>query len=201
VRGLLGAHHVVGIRLVGHAERDTQVGVRAEVVLDDTGRSLGRHDQVDAQRSSALGDVDDAVHEFGHLAHERRELVDHEHERGRTVGISAFLQFEQILGLLAVQQVLAVAQLGAQARERATHEVRAQVGDEPDAVRQVDAVRERGTALVVDEQEGHAVGTVLGSHPEHPGLEELRFAGTGRAAHECVRPLGAQVEVHRVDSS
>ena len=59
----------------------------------------------------------------------------------------------EVLGLLAVQDVLAVAQLGAQATQRPTNEVRAEVGDEPDAVRQVDAVGECRTALVVDEQE------------------------------------------------
>ena len=189
---------VLRVGLVGHAQRDAQVGVRAQVVLDHAGGPLRRHDEVDAERAAALGDVDDAVDELGHLAGERRELVDHEHERRRRLGIAALLELEQVLGLLAVEEVLAVVQLGAQARERAAHEVRAQVGDEADAVRQLDAVGERRAALVVDEQERDAVGAVRGRHAEHPRLQELRLAGAGRAADERVRALRAQVERHRV---
>ena len=76
-------------RLVRHAQRDAQVGVGAQVVLDDARRALRRHDQVDAERPAALGDVDDAVDELGHLARERGELVDDEHERRRGVGVAA----------------------------------------------------------------------------------------------------------------
>ena len=116
---------------------------------------------------------------------------------GGRLGVAALLELEQVLGLLAVEQVLAVAQLGAQAGERAAHEVRAEVGDQADAVRQGHAVGEGGAALVVDEEEGDAVGAVLGRHAEHPGLQELALARAGGAADERVRSLGAQVEVHR----
>ena len=120
---------------------------------------------------------------------------------GGALRVAALLELEQVLGLLAVEQVLAVVQLGAQARQRAAHEVRAQVGDEADAVRQVDAVGERRAALVVDEEERDAVGAVLGRHAEHPRLQELALAGAGRAADEGVRALRAQVERHRVGAA
>ena len=55
---------------------------------------------------------------------------------------------------------LAAAQLGVQRDERALREVAVEVGDEPDRVRQRDAVLERGAALVVDEQEREPVGRV-----------------------------------------
>ena len=64
-------------------------------------------------------------------------------------------------------------------------------------MRQVDAVGEGGAALVVDEEERHPVGAVGGRHAEHPGLQELRLSGTGRAADEGVRALRAQVEMER----
>ena len=132
---------------------------------------------------------------------QRGELVDHEDEGRRALRILTLLELEQVLGLLAVEQVLAVLQFGSQAGQRAAHQVRAEVGHEPDAVRQLDAVRERGAALVVDEEERHAVGTVRRCHAEHPRLEELRLARAGGAADEGVRPLRAQVEDHRVARS
>ena len=46
-------------------QRDPQVGVGAQVVLDHAGRALGGQDQVQAERAAALGDIDDAVDEFG----------------------------------------------------------------------------------------------------------------------------------------
>ena len=119
-----------------------------------------------------------------------------EHERRRGVGVAALLELEQVLRALAVQELLAVVQLGAQARQRAPHEVRGEVGDEADGVRELDAVGERRAALVVDEQERDAVGAVLGGHAEHPRLQELALARAGRAADERVRSLRAQVEVH-----
>ncbi len=82
------ADDVVRVGLIRHAQRDPEVGVRPQVVLDDARRALRRHDQVDAERPAALGDVDDAVDELGHLARERRELVDDEHEGRRGLGVA-----------------------------------------------------------------------------------------------------------------
>ena len=59
------------------------------------------------------------------------------------------------------------------------------------------AVGERGSALVVDEQERDAIGAVGAGHAEHPRLQELGLSGAGRAADERVRALTAQVERHR----
>ena len=120
---------------------------------------------------------------------------------GGVSGSLALLELEQVLGLLAVEQVLAVVQLGAQARQRAPHEVRAEVGDEADGVRQLDAVGERRAALVVDEQERDPIGAVLRGHAEHPRLQELGLARAGGAADEGVRALRAQVERHRVGAA
>ena len=195
------ADDVTRVGLVRHPQRDPEVGVGPEVVLDDAGRPLRRHDQVDAEGPAALGDVDDAVDELRHLARERRELVDDEHEGRRGLGVAALLQLEEVLRLLAVEEVLAMVQLGSEARERTPHEVRAEVGHEADAVRELDAVGERRPALVVDEEERDPVGAVLRRHPEHPGLEELGLAGAGRSADEGVRPLRAEVERHRVGAA
>ena len=115
---------------------------------------------------------------------------------GGASGSPRFSSSRRSFAPLRCSSVLAVVQLGAQAGERAAHEVRGEVGDEADGVRQLDAVGEGRAALVVDEEEGHPVGAVLGGHAEHPGLEELALARAGRAADERVRALRAQVEVH-----
>src|SRR5690606_34787277 len=73
-----------------------------------------------------------------------------------------------------------------------------EVGHQADAVRQFDTIGEGGSALVVHEQERHAVRTVRRGNTEYPGLKELRLSGTGRAPDERVRPLGPQIEGHRV---
>src|SRR5699024_8272820 len=128
---------VTGVCLVGHPQRDAQVRVRAQVVLDHPGRTLGGHDQVDAQGTATLGDVDHAVDELRHLTCQRGELVDHQHQRGRALRVLPLLQLQQVLGLLPVEQVLPVVQLGPQAGQRTAYQVRAQVGDQAHAVRQV----------------------------------------------------------------
>ena len=58
------------------------------------------------------------------------------------------------------QDVLAAGQLGGQRGQRPLDQVRVQVGDHADRVRQPDAVLERAAALVVDEHERHRVRAV-----------------------------------------
>ena len=125
------------------------------------------------------------------------ELVDDDDERRRGVDLAAALELDEVLGLVPGEQVLAVVQLGRERRERAAHEVRRQVGDEADGVRQLDAVAEGGAALVVDEQERDPVRRVRGGHAEDPRLQELGLAGAGRAADEGVRAVGAEVDRER----
>jgi hypothetical protein len=111
------------------------------------------------------------------------------------------LELEQVLGLLGVEDQLAVVELRVERGQRPPHEVGAEVGDQPDAVRQVDAVGERRAALVVDEQERDARWAVHRGHAEHPALEELALAGARGTADERVRALGAQIEVQRAACS
>ena len=78
-----------------------------------------------------------------------------------------------ILSSSVVEQVLAVAQLGPQRGQRPAHHGRGQVGDDPHRMRQVRAPGEGRPALVVDEEEGDAVGRQRLGHAQDPGLEEL----------------------------
>ena len=180
--------------LVGHPQGDAQVRVRPQVVLDDAGRALGREDEVQPERAATLGDVDDPVDELGDLLGQGGELVHHDHQGGGCLRVADALEREQVLGLLAVEEVLATTQLRAERGQRPPHQVRREVGHETHRVREVHAVREGRAALVVDEEEGDPVRAVGRGHPEHPRLEELALARTRRAADEGVRTLRAQVE-------
>ena len=144
--------------------------------------------------AAALGDVDHAVDELGDLLDQRGELVDHDDQARRGGDLAAALELDQVLGLVLGEDVLAVLELGRQRRERPPDQVRRQVGDQADGVRQVDAVAERRAALVVDEQEGEPLRGVGHGHAEDPGLQQLGLAGAGGAADEGVRPVGPQVD-------
>ena len=102
---------ILGIIGVSHAQGDAQVCVRTKVVLDDARRALGRQDEVQAEGTSSLGDVDDAVDELGNLVHERRELVDDNNERWGAVGIAALLEGDEVFCSFFVEKALAVVQL------------------------------------------------------------------------------------------
>ena len=134
---------------------------------------MGRHNQMDAERTSALCNIDHAVNKLRHFARESRKLVDHEHKRRWSIGIAALLQLQQILGFLAIEQVFAVMQLSPQARQCTAHQVGAQVSDEANAVRQRDTIGESRAALVVNKEEGHTVRAIFRCHAQHPGLQEL----------------------------
>jgi len=108
------AEHVHAVVLVGHPQSQSQVGVGAQVVLDDPGRALCRQDQVQPQGSTSLGDVDDALDEARNLLNQRRELVDDDDQARRDVDLAAPLELHEVLGPVLRQQALAVTQLGRQ---------------------------------------------------------------------------------------
>ena len=113
---------------------------------------------------------------------------------GGVSGSPRLLQLEQVLDLLAGEQLLAVGELGAERDQRPPDQVRAEVGDQTHGVRQVDAVPERRAALVVDQQERDPLRAVRGGHGQDPGLQELALAGACGAAEQRVRPVHPQVQ-------
>ena len=153
---------------------------------------------MDAERASALGDVDHAVDELGDLLYERRELVDDDQQSGHRLRVRVAVEVGDVLGVVAPEDVLAMAQLGAQRLERAADEMLVEVGDEADAVRQLGAALEGGATLVVDEQERHPPRAVRRRERQYPRLQELALARSGRATDERVRPVHVQVERERV---
>ena len=102
------------------------------------------------------------VTKSGQLGDECRELVDHDHQSGhrRVVGAARGQVVLDVLRARARELVLAAAQLRGEALQRARGQVRVEVGDHADRVRQRAAVLERRAALVVDQDERHLVGPV-----------------------------------------
>ena len=149
------------------------------------------------EAAAAQGDVDDAVDELGDLLGQGGELVDDDEQARRRVRMALALHLHEVLGVGLLEQQLAVVQLGVQRDQRPAHLVAVEVGDHAHRVRQVDALLERGAALVVDEQERHPLRAVHRGQPDDQRLQELGLAGAGRAGDEGVRPVLAQVEDER----
>ncbi len=63
------AQDVGAVAFVGHAQRDAQVRIRPQVVFDDACRPLRGEYEVQAQRTTALRDVDHTVDELRHFLH------------------------------------------------------------------------------------------------------------------------------------
>ena len=153
---------------------------------------------MDAERPPPLGDVDQAAHEVRQLAGQRGELVDHDRQprnrRERRLPCAQVEVVGQILRACRRQQVFAPPQLGPERLERAFDQMRVEVGHHADGVRQVDAVLERGAALVVDEHEVHLVGPIGHREGGHEGLQQFALARAGRAGDQRVRPVDAEVD-------
>ena len=150
-----------------------------------------------AEAATALRDVDDAVDELRHLVDERRELVDHDHERWRSRLGLACLELGQVLRAPLAVQRLAALELRVQRDERALSEVLVEVGDEPDGVRQVDALLERRAALVVDQQEVQAARRMRERERCDEGLQELALPRAGRPGDEAVWPVAPKIDLEQ----
>ncbi len=198
VTGVGGVDDVGRLTGVGHAQGDPEVGVGADLGRHDTARPLRGQQQVDAEGAAPLGDVDETRHEVGQIAHHGRELVDDDEQswHGRVRGVPAhqILIVLDVLGVGGGEDVLAPLQLRAQRLQGALDQVRVEVGDHADGVREFDAVLEGGTALVVDEDERHVLGRVGDGQRRHDGLEQFRLTRTGRTGDQSVRAVAPQVD-------
>ena len=196
VRRGAGLHHVLGVALVGHPQRDAQVRVRLDLRRDHARRPLGGQDQVHPQGPAPAGDVHQAGDEVGELGHQGGELVDDEHEAGH--GLVARPQRRRVvldvLGVGAGEQALPAPQLRPQRLQRPAGQVAVQVGDHAHRVGQARAVLEGGPALVVHQHEGHRLGRVERAQGGDEGLQQLGLARTGGPGHQGVGPVRAHVQ-------
>ena len=74
------ADDVDGIGAVVEAQRQSQVGVGPDVIVDHARRPLRREHEVHPETPAALGDPDQRGDEVGEVDGEGRELVDHDGE-------------------------------------------------------------------------------------------------------------------------
>ena len=184
---------------VGHPQRDPQVGVRPDRRRDHAARALGGENQVNPERASAAGQVDQPFDEGRQFLCQRGELVDHEGEAGQGLRSGAVVEVPvvlDVLGASALEQAFPAPQLCRQRRQRPLGQVPVEVGHHAHGVRELGAVLEGAAALVVDEHEAHGVGAVGDREAGDQGLEELALARAGRPRNQAVRPVRPQVDGH-----
>ena len=133
--------------------------------------------------------------QVGVVGEHRGELVDDDHEPRHP------RDCVDVASAGVSERTLTEPQLGAQALERAQRPVLVEVGHDTNGVRQRLECRERRSALEVDEQERDAIGWMPRRHREHPRDEQLALAAARRAAHDGVRAVLDQVDVHRAGAA
>ena len=85
--------HVHTVLPVLHAQAQTELGVRPDVVIHSTAGLLCRQDQVHTKGTSDLGDADELLHELRFLTLEFCELVDDDKQmRHRYTRLVALIQ-------------------------------------------------------------------------------------------------------------
>ena len=193
VGGLGTADHGGRFGTVEHAQRDPQVRVGQDVLVDRTRRPLGGQDEMDAEAAAPLGDVDDAGHELGDLLHQGRELVDDDDQRRRCLVGRDLEHLGEVLRP-ALHHPHAPVQFGAQRRERPQRQFGVEVRDVADRVRQTGEHRRAGPALVVDEQEVESRRRMMHRQRRDDRLQQLALARARRAADERVRAVLDEVE-------
>jgi hypothetical protein len=97
--------------------------------------------------------------------------------------------------MLAVEDVLAEPEFGVEGGESSADQMGTEIGDQPNRVREFDAVGESRPPLVVDEQEVHPCRAVRGRHADDPCLQELALARACGASDQGMRALAPEVEV------
>ncbi len=148
---------------------------------------------MDAEAAAALGDVDDAGDELGHLLHQRGELVDDDHQRGRRLLGGDLEHLGEVLGP-ALHHPHPPVELGAQRCQGAQRQFGVEVGDVTHGVRQSGEHRRRGAALVVDEQEVEARRRVMHGERADDRLQQLALAGA-----RCTTDQGVRSVLHEVE--
>ena len=134
--------------------------------------------------------------------HQDTELVDGDHDargRGRHpggVGAVALRPLAQVGDADAGQLALAVGQQRPYAPQGPGSRPRVDVGEDALGVGQARQGGEGRAALVVDEDQAHPLGRVVGAHGEQPREQGLRLARPGAPRHQGVRAVGHQVQDH-----
>jgi hypothetical protein len=82
-RGSWITDHVEGVGAIVQAQRQSQVRVGPDVIVDHTSGPLRGEHEVDSETAAALRDPDEGGDEVGEVDGEGRELVDDDDEAGQ----------------------------------------------------------------------------------------------------------------------
>ncbi len=177
------------------AQREPQVGVGPDVVVDHARRTLRREHEVHPETPAALGDPDQRRDEVGQVDGEGRELVDHDGEAWQRRCTADRPMAGEVGGAGLPEQPLASMQLGLEADQRPGGEPVVEVGDHPHRVRQVGARVERRATLVVDEHERDVLRTDARRDRDDERPEHLALAGARRPRDQRVRTVADEVDL------
>ena len=189
------ADHVEGVGPVVQAQRHSQVGVGADVVVDHPRRPLRREHEVHTETPATLGDPDHGRNEVGEVDGERGELVDDDGESWKRRCADDRPMFGEVGGARLAEQPLASMHLGLEADQCTRGEPVVEVGDEPDRVGEVGTRVERRAALVVDEHERHVVRADARRDGDDERAERFALAGAGRPGDQSVRTIADEVDL------
>ena len=156
-------------------QREPQVGVRPDVVVDHPGGPLRRQHEVHPEAATALGDPDERRQETRDVLRHRRELVDHDHQAGQRRATTGPVLAE-VGGTDGTEELFATRQLRLEAHQGALGETPVEVGHHPDGVRQRAAPVERGAALVVDQHELQMGGRHAGGEADDHRAQQFALA-------------------------
>jgi hypothetical protein len=176
-RSIGRADDIDGVVFVGHTQGNAAAGIGSDVVGDHTSRALCSEHEMNTEASAPLGNTYEGVQKVGEFRGERGELIDHNQQAGQRLprrldGTKGC----DVLGADRSEPVLAVSQLGLQAVQGPSSQRLIEVGDESGYVRQPATAVERGTALVVDQNEGAVIGVVGGRQPSNERSQEFRLS-------------------------
>ena len=136
-RGGVVVEHVEGVGAVAHPEGDAKGDVRLDLGAHRSRGSLGREDEVHAERPAQGGEPHQARHEVGELLDQGPQLVDHDDQARAPASLSgrrAALVGLEVAGADLGEQALAPSQLGPQRGQGPRDEVVVEVGDQADDV-------------------------------------------------------------------
>ena len=198
VRSTIGADHIHRIDRIQHSQSDSEVGVGSDVLADHAAGSLGGQHKMNAQASPPLGDPHQRVDEVGQLGDKGGELVDHHHQAREWFGRIAqrSVRLDRIR-FKPAQKPFAIFELGIETSQRPLTEVRVEVGDHPDGMREVTTTVERAASLVVDEDKREMVDIGRRGHRRDHRSQEFTLARPRRPTDERMGAIGNQVDQDR----
>ena len=197
------AQHIAAGRGVLHLEADGEVGVGADLVVHDARRVLGGQHQIDAQRTADGGRADQRLHELRLLTAQFAEFVRNDDQTGQTLWILSCMIAAVVVTVFhdAVfgKKLLPTKQLAVQRDHRAL-DIRADIRDFSDHVRQSFQCVGQSTALIVDHNKRKVIRVIVYCERQQPSCQQFTLAGTRCTRNQPVRAVVKNINVERLST-